>query len=67
MCTVPPVVQEDALEMIVGIIRRHSDHFVLLGMDTLGKEELLCAISDALGDTKVRDTAHFDEPHGASA
>lgn len=46
-------VQDKAAEDIISIIRRHPEHYVLIGMDTLGKEELLCAIHDALGDAKV--------------
>lgn len=38
---------------IVNIIGRHTEHTVLLGMDTLGKEELMNAIQCQLGDTKV--------------
>jgi hypothetical protein len=37
---------------IVNIIRAHPDHEVIIGVDTLGKEDLLLHISRAL-QTKV--------------
>ena len=39
---------------MVDIIRAHPDHEVIIGVDTLGKEDLLLHISRAL-QTKVID------------
>jgi hypothetical protein len=38
---------------VIDIIRSHPDHEVIIGVDTLGKEDLLLHISRAL-QTKVR-------------
>lgn len=33
---------------IIDIIARHPDHEIIIGIDTLGKEELLIQIAEAL-------------------
>ena len=51
-----PIAQETAAESIVRIIEAHESHVVVLGMDSLGKEELLLHLHNTLGDTLVRES-----------
>jgi len=42
-CVFPP--RSVAAQQIIDLINKHPDHSIIIGMDTLGKEELLVAIA----------------------
>ena len=43
--------RQEALEEIVDIVKRHSDHDIVFGIRDLGKEQLLAAVALALGES----------------